>query len=700
MRRFLLIVLLAVGLAAPAGAGTTFLVDGRGWGHGIGMSQYGARGYADAGFGYADILKRYYTGVAVEPKPQPASLRIWLGEDTTARVDATLTPSGPVNFVIGGQTVATAAANESVRIEVFNGKFDLYVNEVNRVAQQGGGGDNLYAVFGNSPIKLDETGHRYKYGTLEFAITNGANLRMVLQDIGMQQYLYGLGEVPSSWPAEALKAQAVAARTYGLEKVLRLGQNRPGCGCALYRTVSDQNYIGFEKEAGSGGDRWVAAVNDTNEQTITHSGNPIQAFYSSSSGGHTENSENVFVEALPYLRGVPDPYDSASGTNSLHTWKRDFSRADLEQWLNASSSTSVGTLDRVEFVPPFGVSGRVIRQLDDSRGGVRIVGSSGTKRVSGDTFRSVVNRGSGSATSLPSSLMRLGGFAPYGAFAGGVFVAAGALDAGDRDSIVTGADRGGGPHVRVFNADGAPTGTSFYAYDPAFGGGVRVAVCNLYADGRPEEIVTAAGPGGGPHVRLFSRDGTALGDGFMAYAGSFTGGVFVGCGDVDATNPGDEIITGPNEGGGPHVRVFDKDGRVLSEFMAYDPRFTGGVRVAAAGNSIVVAPGPGGGPHVRVLSQTGAEIGGFMAYAPSFTGGVYVGGGDVVGDGTAEVVTGAGDDGGSHVRVFSTVGAVLTEFSAFDSGGGARVAAARVPGGAVVAASGRGQPSVARVFGL
>lgn len=695
--------LLTVGPAAtPAAAGpTTFHIEGGGFGHAVGMSQYGSRGYADAGYAYADILKAYYTGVAVEPKPQPASLRIWLAEDTTAPVNATVTPSGPVSFVIAGETLASAAAGESVRIEVVNGKFDVYVNDANRIAQRGGGADNLYVMFGGNPIRLDKSGHRYKYGTLEFAVTNGAHLRIVLQDIGMQHYLYGLGEVPSSWPAEALKAQAVAGRTYALEKVNRLGQNRPGCGCALYRTVSDQNYIGYEKEAGASGERWVAAVNDTNDQTITHGGNPIQAFYSSSSGGHTEHSENVFIEALPYLRGVPDPYDSASGTNSLHTWRRDFSRSDLEAWLNANSATSVGTLDRIEFVPPFGVSGRVTRKFDDARGGVRIIGSAATKRVNGDTFRSVVNAGSGSATSLPSSLMRLGGFAPYGGFTGGVFVAAGPLFAGDTDSIVTGADAGGGPHVRVFDQNGVGTATSFFAYDSRFGGGVRVAVCDLYGDGRPEDIVTAAGPGGGPHVRYFAADGRPLG-GFMAYAPSFTGGVYVGCGDVDPSNPGDEIITGPGPGGGPHVRVFNRDGHVLGEFYAYEPGFTGGVRVAAAGAAIVTGPGPGGGPHVRLFTLGGAEVASLFAYAPGFTGGVYVAGGDVVGDAAPEVVTGAGDQGGAHVRVFNLGGAEQTGFFAFETGNdrGARVAAARVPGGAVVAGSGTGRPGLARVIAL
>ena len=82
--------------ARPAAAGpASYHIEGGGFGHGVGMSQYGARGYADAGFGYPDILKRYYTGVEVAPKPQPATLRIWLGEDTTQRVDATLSPDRP-----------------------------------------------------------------------------------------------------------------------------------------------------------------------------------------------------------------------------------------------------------------------------------------------------------------------------------------------------------------------------------------------------------------------------------------------------------------------------------------------------------------------------------------------------------------------------------------------------------------------------
>jgi len=269
------------------------------------------------------------------------------------------------------------------------------------------------------------------------------------------------------------------------------------------------------------------------------------------------------------------------------------------------------------------------------------------------------------------------------------------------DRIVTGADKGGGPHIRVFDADSNPTGIEFMAYTQGFKGGVRVAVCNF--GGESDAIVTAPGAGGGPHVRVFGANGSPDGGGFMAYDPGFVGGVYVGCADVDANNPGQEIITGAGAGGGPHVRIFTKDGQPITDgFMAYDISFSGGVRVAGSGNSVVTGPGAGGGPHVRVFSGVGLEVGGWMAYAPSFTGGVYVGGGNVFGDETPEVITGAGESGGSHVRVFSLTGTESHSFAAFDTGNdhGARVAAAHVPGGAVVAGSGTGGPSLARVIVL
>src|SRR5262249_4278045 len=148
-----------------------------------------------------------------------------------------------------------------------------------------------------------------------------------------------------------------------------------------------------------------------------------------------------------------------------------------------------------------------------------------------------------------------------------------------------------------------------------------------------------------------------------------------------------EIICAADSGGGPDVKVFSgKDGSVLSELMAYDPRFTGGVRVAAGDVNgdgtpdLLTAPGPGGGPNVEAFDiNSHSLLASYMAYDARFTGGVFISGADVNGDGTADVVTGAGAGGGPDVKVFQGASdTVLANFFAFDPNftGGVRVDAA------------------------
>ncbi len=239
--------------------------------------------------------------------------------------------------------------------------------------------------------------------------------------------------------------------------------------------------------------------------------------------------------------------------------------------------------------------------------------------------------------------------------------------------IVTGAGAGGGPHVIARKAADYTPVLSFFAYDAAFTGGVRVATGDVNNDGW-DDIVTAPGPGGGPHVKVFSgRDSTTLAS-FFAYSPTFSGGVYVAAADVNDDGKAD-IITGAGSGGGPHVRVLDgtklglgADAAEIRGFFAYATGFTGGVRVAGGdfnkdGNAdIVTGPGPGGGPHVRVFSgANGADLGGFMAYAASFTGGVYVAA-DPADE--ALVFTGAGEGGGRHVRLLNLDGSESVGFIA------------------------------------
>lgn len=280
---------------------------------------------------------------------------------------------------------------------------------------------------------------------------------------------------------------------------------------------------------------------------------------------------------------------------------------------------------------------------------------------------------------------------------------------------VTGADAGSVPLVRVVDASTHQEIYRFNAYDASFAGGVRVATGDVNADGVPD-IITAPGPSGGPHIRVFDgRTGTllvsAVGN-FMAYAPTFLGGIFVAAGDVNGDGYAD-IVTGADAGGGPHVQVFSgANGALLHSFFAYGATFTGGVRVAAGDvdgdgrDDIIAGAGAGGGPHVQVFSgANGALLRSFFAYSASVTTGVYVAAGDVDGDGRADLITGTGAGAVSHVLAFSgSTSGVLRSFYAFDPGsffGGVRVGVVDRDGDGrvdIVTGAGPGSTPEVRVF--
>jgi hypothetical protein len=237
--------------------------------------------------------------------------------------------------------------------------------------------------------------------------------------------------------------------------------------------------------------------------------------------------------------------------------------------------------------------------------------------------------------------------------------------------VVTGADAGGGPEVKAFDAKTGALKLDFFAYDPRFRGGVRVAVGDVNGDGI-DDIITAPGPGGGPDIRVFDGATGALIREFMAYNPQFTGGVFVAAADLNHDALAD-IITGAGAGGGPHVRAFSGlNGLLLANFFAYSPFFTGGVQVGAGDlvgdgqTEIITGAGPGGSPHVRAFSASGASLGpGFFAYDPNFNGGVNIAVADVLGNGHDDIITGAGAGGGPNVRVFDgATGALAASFMA------------------------------------
>jgi subtilisin family serine protease len=256
-------------------------------------------------------------------------------------------------------------------------------------------------------------------------------------------------------------------------------------------------------------------------------------------------------------------------------------------------------------------------------------------------------------------------------FRGGANIAAGDIDGDRKDEIIAGAGAGGGPQVRIFDSSGNLK-IQFLAYDKNFRGGVKVAAADLDNDGKAE-IITGAGAGAKPEIKIFDERGK-LRNQFLAYAASFRGGVSVAAGDIDGDGKA-EIVSGTGFGGGPQVRIFSPAGKAEGQFFAYDKNFRGGVNIAVADinggaaynkKEIITAPGKSGGPHIRIFDNTGLVLGQFFAYDKSFRGGVSVAGGDIDGDGLAEIITGAGTGGGPHVRTFEANGKITNSFYGYD----------------------------------
>lgn len=250
----------------------------------------------------------------------------------------------------------------------------------------------------------------------------------------------------------------------------------------------------------------------------------------------------------------------------------------------------------------------------------------------------------------------------------GASVAVGDLDHDGTSEIIVGAGKGAEPYVRIFTESGDLIG-EWLVYAKHFRGGVAVAVGDVNGDG-VMEIVTAPGQGGGPHVRIFDGSGKLLNQ-FFAYASGFRGGVSVAVADTNGDGR-EEIITGAGVGGGPHVRIFDFRGGVRGGFFAFPQDYRKGIRVAA-GNlengraSIVVTPASSHESVVRVFSKEGRLQRQFRAYPKPLRGGVSVAVGNVDGDGRSEIITAPGPSSSTstpEVLVFKATGDQLTQFFA------------------------------------
>jgi SpoIID/LytB domain protein len=346
--------------AAPASTATvpgSFTFYGAGSGHGVGMSQYGARGMALEGKSAAQIVQHFYTGTALTSVKTNRAIKVNLlykapavvlrGEALASgggRVEVQIAGSTPVVGAVGDLFTVTSSAGKVVVRRVSKGVTSTVGTGTSvtvrwpgtRVPGATGSAPSLLNVA-TSTAGLSTAGHRYRYGSVLVApsASSPSTLHAVATLRLHDEYLRGIAEVPSSWPAAALQAQVLAARTYAVAK-LDAGL-RSECRCHVDDgggPYYDQTYVGWSKESDAYGSAWVAAVgasatSATTGQVITSKGKPITAFYYAASGGRTQNSEEVWVAALPYARSVDDRWSLDPSVPWSQWLPRDRSQAQV-----------------------------------------------------------------------------------------------------------------------------------------------------------------------------------------------------------------------------------------------------------------------------------------------------------------------------------------------------------------------------------
>jgi stage II sporulation protein D len=351
MRRIALLTALFALSAVPAtaDAATRWVVKGRGWGHGAGMGQHGALGFAQHGWTYRQILARYYTGTEIG-SASGQTIRVLLGDGrASVKFDG--------GEAVGGETLDPAktyvAKHSNGRVEIDGvGKFSPPARVRGEMVRwQATTMNGVRNGSFRSSLELRPS----SYGGLT-----------IVNALGIDNYVKGVvaGEMPYAWHAEALKAQAIAARSYAITT------DRGGPIFDQYPDTRSQVYRGVNGERASTN----AAVSATAGEVVTYNGNVVTTYFFSTSGGHTENVENVFIGGTPHpwLRGVEDPYDSIS---PRHRWQFVYSTSQIKSRL---SGLVKGTFRGIKAVTR-GVSGRIVY--------ADVVGSRGRTRVTGPTLR-------------------------------------------------------------------------------------------------------------------------------------------------------------------------------------------------------------------------------------------------------------------------------------------------------------------------
>ena len=365
---------------STAAAPISFSFTGSGYGHGVGMSQVGAKAHALAGESATAILNYYYKDVSVLPVVDTQTIRVNIGHQLSAVSLQTITPDSSLTLFPGD--IGTSQEIQPVTSLGLRQKLTVRIQGKTLVA--GSVTSKVMTVRWNGPsavISMTSLGTsvKYRYGQIQIKAVNGA-LEVTNSLNVHDEYLWGISEMSSAWPAAALEAQVIASRSYALSK---LGTLKPSCDCNVYSHIADQNFVGYSKEIEPKiGALWKAAVTRTNIDSSTSlailaGGRPIQAYYFSSSGGATQTTKDAWGEVSTYTQSVADPASTDITLNPR-----------FAQWSASADQALVASA----FLLPDIVSLDIISR--NSAGAVTYIkGTSSdgsTKLLRGDTFRSRV----------------------------------------------------------------------------------------------------------------------------------------------------------------------------------------------------------------------------------------------------------------------------------------------------------------------
>lgn len=370
-----------------------FLFRGSGYGHGVGLSQMGARSMALAGKTSTEILQYFYKDVLVEPLDDTKILRVNIGHLLSSTKISTKTPGAIVqlfNGDIGSQTdavpIAVFSAGASLNLSilgssvvpnvVFDKKTNTFAKNRSFTIRWSG---TRYLEGVDALISVTQLGKtkRYRYGQMVVKAvkdnTLGFRLELTNSVRLSDEYLWGVSEMPSFWPLAAIQAQAIASRSYAISKA---GIYRVSCDCDLYGEISDQMFLGYAKEIENEyGAIWKNVVTETAGLVITQAGLPITAYFFSSSGGKTELAVNAWGSNRTYTQIVDDPGSLDTALNPRFVlWDRRLSQAVVAKTFLLPDVVQLEILSRNE-------SGTI--------GQIRATSSTGVQvRLRGETFRS------------------------------------------------------------------------------------------------------------------------------------------------------------------------------------------------------------------------------------------------------------------------------------------------------------------------